>query len=300
MTITLDGLLSADTAALRAVAAHWAKLVADIDATVEDLVHGTRDLPHHWTGDAAQAAAARGTELQVRIGNAHRFCDTIATTVRGFADDIDQLRRTLHDTVAEAEANGLTVDLGTGRISAPIEQSPSIEAYVARIGEIVAQADAADQKARLILDDNVIREQDLPTAELPGYATDVLTVAGIPPQQKAAFWHELHPLNRDRLINEHPELIGPTVGLPSTARDQANRILLGRAKAGLLTRRDRLDAVQDGAASRATLDVEDRLAEVTAVEKRLAADPKARLLGYPPAVLAGGDPRWDNYQPPAR
>jgi len=39
----------------------------------------------------------------------------------------------------------------------------------------------------------------------------------------------------------------------------------------------------------------ERLAEVAAVEKRLAADPKARLLGYPPAVFAHGD-KGDDYR----
>ena len=70
---------------------------------------------------------------------------------------------------------------------------------------------------------------------------------------------------------------------------------MGRTKADLLARRDRLDEVQDGAGSRAVMDVERGLAEIADVERRLAAGPGARLLGHHPPVIGAADPRWDNY-----
>jgi hypothetical protein len=273
---------------------------------VEDLIAGTRDLSHHWAGDAAQAVLERNRQLQLEIGNAHRYCSQIAATLRGFADNIGHFQRMLHAVVAEAESQGLRVDLTGGRITAP----PSAEAgaaavqarvdvYVQRIEEIVAQAAAADTEARRIIENNQVGAYERPDAALDPVAPDFLALAGVSPERKAETWADLHQLNRDRLIQEHPELVGPAVGLPSDARDQANRLLLTRARSELLARRDRLDVAQDGAGSRAVTDVDARLAELAEAERQVAAAPGQRLLGYSPVVLADGDSKWDGYVPPA-
>ncbi|WP_433295536.1 hypothetical protein ACQP2F_36070 [Actinoplanes sp. CA-030573] len=290
--ITLEGLMHADTAGLWAAAADWDRLVEQIDDTVEDLVRGTRDLPHHWLGDGSRAALDRNHELQLEIGNAHLYCGQIAAAIRRFAEDLDQCRRMLRAVVAEAEGDGMRIDLAGGLITAGLESAGAVDAYVAQIDQILARADDADLRAREAIERNVLREEDRPEGELPELYTDFL-VLETAPSFKAATWHEMHPLNRDRLIEEHPELVGPAVGLPSDARDRANRLLLRRAKADLLARRDRLDAVRDGAAGRATMNVDAGLAAIAAVERR-----PGRLLSYPPAVLAEGDPAWDDYVPP--
>jgi hypothetical protein len=114
----------------------------------------------------------------------------------------------------------------------------------------------------------------------------------------AGVWHGLHQLNRDKLINEHPELVGAAEGVPSADRDRANRLLLGRAKQQILDRQAGLDALHDGADSRATLNADAQLADIRAVEQRLAGSPGSYLLGYPPALVGKGDPKWDDYVPP--
>jgi hypothetical protein len=144
-----------------------------------------------------------------------------------------------------------------------------------RLDEEIADPEVADVQANL---------------ELPDFGAGV----------GAQAWHEIHPLNREQLIEQHPELVGPAVGLPSDARDRANRLLLARNRAALLARQQRLEEQHDGAASRATMDTERGLADIAAIERRLAAEPGSRLMSYPPAVLAEGDPKWDNYVPPVK
>ncbi|WP_433366564.1 hypothetical protein ACQPZX_37965 [Actinoplanes sp. CA-142083] len=298
--ISLQGLLDADTGRLRAVAAGWDRLVEDIDDTVEDLVQGTRDLPHFWAGDAAQAAQQRNQQLQLQIGNAHRYCGKIAETLRRFAHDVEHYQQMLHGVVAEARADGMEVDLAAGRITAPVTGTQaSVDAYVSQIEEILARTNDADRLAREMLDRYQLREEERPEGELPEVTTDFLLV-DIGARPRAQAWHDIHPLNREQLIEEHPELVGPAIGLPSDARDRANRLLLGRNKAALLARQQRLDEQHDGAASRATMDTEAGLADIAAIEKRLADEPKSRLMNYPPAVLADSDPEWDNYVPPVK
>lgn len=299
ISISLRGLLDADTAALRAAAARWETLAAEVDATVEDLIGAARGLPDHWAGDGAQAAQERGRQLQLEIGNAHRYCATIAATVRGFADDVEHYRQMLYAVVAEARGRGMTIDLATGRITAPLTPPAgapparaSVDSYVAQIEEILAKANAADRQARQVIEANRVGEQERPDGELPEVSTDFL-ILETAPSYKAEVWYGLHELNRDKLIQDHPELVGPAVGLPSEARDRANRLLLARAKAGLLARRARLDEMLDGAGSRAVVDVDRGLAEVVAAESK-----DGYLLGYPPAVFGKGDPEWDDYVPP--
>jgi uncharacterized protein YukE len=278
MTISPRGLLGADTAALRAVADRWRELVDEIDDTVEDLARGTRDLPHHWTGPAALAAQEENHDLQVRVGNAHRYCA---------ADELEQYRRLLQGVLAEAEGQGMRVDLATGRVTGPPVPAADlplaqagVDAYAHQIDEILARANEADQRATEVLEANVLGDYELPGDDLPPYdETAVLASASYDPVTRARWWQAQHPLNRERAIDEFPQIVGAGEGLPAEDRDRANRLLLSRTGEELALRRQRLDDRHAGAGSRAIQDVDARLAEVAALEDRLAG---AHLIGYVP------------------
>jgi uncharacterized protein YukE len=296
--ITLQGLLHADTGKLRDVAAQWDRLVEDIDDTVEDLVRGTRELPDLWIGEGSQAAQERNKQLQLQIGNAHRYCGKIAEIVRRFAYDLEHYQQMLQSVVAEARGNGMTVDLTSGTITAPLTTAAdagaaqaSVDSYVSQIEEIVAKANDLDRKAKEAVEAQQIRDDERPEGELPEVVTDFLTF-GMGAAYIANVWHGLHPLNRDQLITEHPELVGAAEGVPSADRDRANRLLLARDKQQALAH------AESDAVSRATLNASDRLAGLRAVEKQLADSPGSYLLSYPPAVVGQGDPKWDNFVPP--
>ena len=148
MTITLQGLLAADTGRLHEVAGEWDRLAGALDTAVEDLGRDTRELPHVWpTGPAAQD---RAVALRTRLGNGHGHCVAIATAVREFAGEVEDNRRLLHGLVAEARRGGLWIDLVSGLITAPI--GVAVDAYAQQIAHIVARVNDADRRTVELLD----------------------------------------------------------------------------------------------------------------------------------------------------
>ncbi|HEY0002288.1 MAG TPA: hypothetical protein VGB74_17695 [Actinoplanes sp.] len=290
MTITLHGLLQADTARVRAVAARWSELAAALDGTVEELGSGTRDLPHHWSsGPGSVAAQERVARLRIQAGNSHQECTWIASAVRVFADEVEQSRERLLEVVREAESRGVRIDLASGRITAPVTTAAGfglaggdVDAYVREIAEILAQADAADRRAMAVLGAHALDGLEAPSAEPPQQNPySLLTLAGYPPRQQADWWRDQHPLLQERAITEHPEIVGALPGVPSRDRDAANRLLLARARETAIADRNRLAAAPQEIASRALPSVDDRLAGIAELERRLA-DPSVHLVGYQP------------------
>jgi hypothetical protein len=60
--------------------------------------------------------------------------------------------------------------------------------------------------------------------------------SGMSPEQVNQWWEGLSEAEREALLNEHPEWVGPVDGIPSEARDIANRTLLDNEITGLETR----------------------------------------------------------------
>ncbi|MEV4701916.1 hypothetical protein [Actinoplanes sp. NPDC049316] len=321
MAITLHGLLDADTGALRGVADRWLALVDAIDTTVGDLGAETRDLPYHWSGDDAPAAQERVAKLRTQIGNAHVKCACIADALRKFADDLAHCQRMLRGVVDEARAAGLTVDLRSGTVTAPLasvagESRASADAYAAQISEILLAADVADRRTRAELDrqsESVGEWQSLPSelhytqqidpVEQSVFATKV-------PVSQAGIWHYAHPLEKERFRNEQPEVVGAAEGLPSEDRDAANRILLAREKASLIDQQALLstgtaappDPGGGRGAQQPELDaVNGRLAAIERLENRMndPRKPKMYLVDYKPGdeqntVLSPGGGEYDD------
>jgi uncharacterized protein YukE len=315
MAMTLEALLHADTGRIRDAAAGWEKIADELDATVEQMARGTGDLPNHWEGDAADAAEQRNRTFQIEIGNIPHGFHVVSQQLRGLAEKFEHCRRMVYAVIDDAKADGMRVDPRTGQITTtgPVTTDSVaavqgiMDELAGRLTQILAQANDADRESSDLIDrmgldrtplnvelaesgSNDFLLQDYQFLRNDIYSSDF----------KAQAWNDMNQLNRDRLITEHPELVGPTVGLPTADRDRANRLLMARAKAAALARQERLDAMQDGAAGRATMNTEHDLAGIAAVQQKLATTPGARLLGYPPAVIGTADPKWDDWQPPAR
>ncbi|UQU67862.1 hypothetical protein COUCH_16975 [Couchioplanes caeruleus] len=321
MAITLHALVDADTGALRGVADRWLALVDAIDTTVGDLGAETRDLPYHWSGDDAPAAQERVAKLRTQIGNAHVKCACIADALRGFADDIAHCQRMLRGVVDEARAAGLTVDLQSGTVTAPLatvaaESRAGVDAYAAQISEILRLADDADRRTRAELDrqsSSVGEWLSLPSelhwSEQVDPVSQSVFATKVPVSQ-AAVWHYAHPLEKERLITEQPEVYGAAEGLPSEDRDTANRILLAREKASLI---DQQALLANGTASppdpsdgpdpqrQELAAVNSRLAAVERLENRMndPRKPKMYLVDYRPGdeentVLSAGGGQYDD------
>jgi len=134
----------------------------------------------------------------------------------------------------------------------------------------------------------------VPASAGGGSSTEPLTlapVAGSPPEhgspgKNATWWKSLSTQEQRRLIREHPEWIGNRDGVPFTARDEANRALLGVDRDRLGAQQERLTAHLSGSWLGGTFTnddvalahVEDKLASLDAIEQTLARGGDRQLL----------------------
>jgi hypothetical protein len=302
MTITLAGLMAADTAAIRAVADHFEALAHQIDEAVGDLGAATRDLPNYWSaGPGSEAAAQRDAALRQQLSLAYDPVNYGARVVREFAGQLDQYRQMVHSVVGEAEGKGFRVDLssgavtGTASLTAPMIGLQAAQAgadyYAGLLGDILARANESDAQAAgslAQLRTGGVELSSVPAQpQLPTNA-DASTFAQLDPPELAEFWQRLDPLTRERLVRTYPDAVGGAVGLPSRYRDAANRILLQRRHDQLVAEQQRLP---DGPGlQRVQIDL-------VATERLQKAD--GYLVDYRPGdeqhtrLSDGNDPKWD-------
>jgi hypothetical protein len=306
MTITLPGLMAADTGAIRAFADHFERLAHQIDDAVGDLGTATRDLPNYWSaGPGAQAADRRDTDLRQQLATAYDPVNFGARVMRDFADQLDQQRQMVHSVVSEAEGKGFHVDLAGGTVTgsfaggAPMiglqAAQSSADYFAGLLGDIVARANQSDSSAQGQLSQLGTGGVDLPTVPPKAQlAYDDSIFRQTQPAQLAEWWQRLNPLTREQYVATYPDAVGAAEGLPSHDRDAANRILLRQRHAQLLAEQQKLDAMHDGAGSPGLQQVQMDLA---ATERLRKAD--GYLVDYRPGdeqhtqVSAGNDPKWD-------
>ncbi|MEU8259964.1 alpha/beta hydrolase [Micromonospora sp. NPDC048999] len=162
----------------------------------------------------------------------------------------------------------------------------------------LALAGAADREA-------AARLGELTTAAVSGWVSIPPAwrpSPGAGPAEVGRWWAGLTPAERRWLIGHEPARVGRLDGVPVTARDQANRLLLAGRREELAARRRRLLApLPPGPAELARVarlaQVEAALHGLDALGRRLAAPqaPRAYLLGLDPAgdgrvVMALGNP----------
>lgn len=229
---------------------------------------------------------------------------------------VNQHNATLNqDALAEHQQRQRVADQVTSRIGAAVARATAWDAQIAarlRMPELFdAVAEGGDwwspAAAVRTADGRVL--SDFEAAGLPAHGSD--------PAAVKEYWDQLSPAERERLIHEHPDLVGSLDGVPCVARDAANRLTLESVLA-----RTRAEIAAVGpeppkrvVAGRGTVvnpewtrwqeqlaPLRDRLAGLEAVHKRLyeqntdSADPHhAYLLGLNTAgrgqaIVAVGNP----------
>jgi hypothetical protein len=311
MTITIAGLLAADTATIRAFAGRFEGLAHLVDDTVADLSAATRDLPNYWSAGTGSAAARQhDADLRQQLATAYEPVDVGAHVIRYFADSLDQCRQMLGSVVREAEGKGFQVDLPSGRVTAPAEPidpviglaaaQSTVEYYVARFEEIVAQADEADQSTRRQLEQLGTGGLELQTVLPKGYLPyDGRAIAGLQPVARSDWWHRLNPLTREQYAIAFPDVVGSAEGIPSRDRDLANRILLERRRTQLAAQEQELSDRFGGAGTPLLQQVQLDRAAAERLQAQL--DDPARpgyLVDYRPgdeqhATLTAAGSKWD-------
>jgi len=226
-----------------------------------------------WDGEAAEAAAARHTELRgehTRIVSAvtatasalDRAAEQVAA-IAGLVELADEVARTqglaITDFGEVVEVPGWPVpmdpiaaqQLSLTRERARWEVRDDVEQLIARAGEVDASLHASLGAA---LSGAVAASGGRAPGPLrlsPGGGADAgpssvppgLGGPGWTPWDSAAWWILLTPSERDAVIAEHPERVGPTDGVPAWARDRANRVLLDRAEVSLVGVQQRLQTL---------------------------------------------------------
>jgi hypothetical protein len=297
-----------------------------------DLVAATP--PAGWTGVAADGAGREHGRIAEQLRRTVAGVSALRPALAGAADTITDLHRELDLVDGLAAARGYRINPDGSVVPPPA---------AAGLSALTAQLQAAElAEITLSLADVLRRAEELDTTltaallavasgqiddgtgdSLRGAAEHALgpqrpplaPPAGATPEQNAAWWAGLSPVQREVITLTDPDLIGNRDGIPAPARDEANRARLDaetdRTDALIAATRARIAELpprSPGAIADPVDDVrhqlEDHLADLqdqrdalTAVDDTIDADPGGRQLllldvdghAEPRAAVAIGD-----------
>ncbi|TDC27750.1 hypothetical protein E1211_28905, partial [Micromonospora sp. 15K316] len=287
-TVGYAQLWAADPGAWRAAGAGWAGLTTLVDRRSAALAARGAALAQGWSGTAATAAGVRVGELRADLTSLAPALIEADQVLAELAARIAIAKGRLAAAVTVADTSGLVIDRD-GRVSAdparsrPSERDgPAAARVAAALREALESAGAADRAA-------AARLTTLAAAATAGWQEPPPPARPAPDADPAlvrAWWAGLTPAQRRWLVANEAALVGRLDGVPVTARDQANRLLIGEHRAELLAQRARLLArVPTGPVEAARLRwLAGRLTGLDALTDRLtgAAGPRAYLLGLDP------------------
>ncbi|GAB3237365.1 alpha/beta hydrolase [Glycomyces halotolerans] len=211
MSIGFRSLRDADFDALASVADRWSRLAAHLTDQVETLeatLH-RRLSDEHWDGGAPEDARARIkaaiAELEARVDPAERAAAAIADAATAF--------KRCQAELAELVDEGLDLE----------EPSEAVEVRLAPILERAAEIDDELAGRIALVAETAIEARLMPAEADPAGDLTEMLASGASPRAVNAWWESLSGTEQDLLIEGRPDLIGCTDGIPSEARDEANR-----------------------------------------------------------------------------
>ncbi|MEU8571695.1 alpha/beta hydrolase [Streptomyces pathocidini] len=210
-----------------------------------------------WTGTAALWATAELDRLEGALRASSHELDAVGRVLRAAGEMFSFHQTRLRNLLAEAKEQNLTVySDGSVRHSELAEddrndpdrrawqqaQAQRARDLAERIREVMADATHADEEAARVI--RRFTEQARRGAEgrfgigtelasANALTSTVLAELGMPgrnapPTEVASWWAALSPTLRTELLTDHPAALGNRDGIPSAARDQANRVNLTR------------------------------------------------------------------------
>ncbi|MER6047258.1 alpha/beta hydrolase [Streptomyces sp. NPDC001793] len=236
-------------------------------------------LQHHLDGAGQKAALVRLRRLSRNFQYIQAESGLIRTALNGLASDLRAAQKKLNDAVADAEAEKFTVKpdgavhwvsqrekvpfnpehtswaSGPGSTITSDPQQAKAQAYADRIGAAIQDANEADAHYSQTLDrlkahnnldvttsDWADAQQDM--RSLQKSAGKYLQRDGIPkgksPAENVKWWRSLSSEEQADYVSLFPAAIGALDGLPSTVRDDANRIVLDETQARVQLELDQL------------------------------------------------------------
>ncbi|MBT8225489.1 MAG: hypothetical protein HKP61_12575 [Dactylosporangium sp.] len=250
MTLTISQVLGCDVSTPDLAGVAFDDLATVVDDRADEFTVMLRDVEDAWeAGQAREAALRRGSDLRGELAAAQPLLTGVAQALRGFAADSRAIVNHLRELVNEAEGAGYTVTDG-GSVSVGAPRSTAASAYdlqrdAARHGDQIRQllerADALDESTIRKLTANRAPN----SASGPGsgaVARESVPRAGTDPAKVHQWWDSLTDDERRYLIATYPDLVGALDGVPVTARDQANRIVLDSERDRLAAESREMDA----------------------------------------------------------
>jgi hypothetical protein len=226
--------------------------------------------PDGWSGDAASAAAAA---VNVLIDSAEEWSAEIVALRRSSGDVGDAITGVVNG-VEEAENLAIVNNFVIAGDGAIIDNGPPIDVPAAQAEAVSGErervaaelADRVEQTIRAAVDidddycavlDRILSGQvidagsndnqqtSLAAAGNAGATIGSLSILSPPPvdagpSANAAWWASLSRVQQERLIADHPGLVGNRDGVAAWARSEANLALVDRERARLLDERTRL------------------------------------------------------------
>lgn len=300
--------------------AAYDRLVADfghqIDTWNTNVVN--RLLHSHWTGSTADQVHSDVQSFTSKLQAAHDELALVSGILRDAGEVFATAQSHLVSALDDAKAAGLTVGPDARITWDNNPNSPKFaghgapataQAISARITAALNEADQADQEiARRLRHfvDNARSGTGLDSATAKA-DTAAVSSGSIPdakasPDQVKAWWNGLTLADQQRLIREHPDQIGNRDGIPTIARDQANRITLTQTRTEMQSELDGIGpepqamngSVGAGWAETSEHrdwrqkrdDLTDKLRGIDAIQSRLD---HSKAPTFPPTYLMGFD-----------
>ncbi|MDH6116691.1 alpha/beta hydrolase [Kitasatospora sp. GAS204B] len=254
----LAALREADPLLLPDCAEAYEQLAAAFQQHVDEWQSGVHDRTTRsgWLGTAADACRASLQQTDDRLIAARTELRRIGACLRAGADALQLTQAELTSALADARAAGVTVDADGSAPLDPAEATaerhdPDARArhgeLSQRVRTVLDRADALDQAladqltgfTRAATDGSGLTDRSFapdpytpaplsPQITAPDFLRNAVPPPSASPATVAAWWRSLPADQQQRLITTRPDLIGNRDGLPATARDQANRLLLQR------------------------------------------------------------------------
>ncbi|MFE2937470.1 alpha/beta hydrolase [Streptomyces sp. NPDC059255] len=248
-------LFTQDFSDLEAAVSSWKKLAEALGRTRTDSGRRVTGPLHkaNWTGLSATCGFGAMEATESKLGTAQLDAQLITTLLDTLRTKMAAARRRLRTAVADAEAAGHTVrDDGWVEPKQPFapehrndpdhaalqqKANAGLGEFRARIDQALADAETASHQAAELLHriDPFDLDKRYGGANAQEDATRVAEFAGISqkdipdgkdPKQAAGWWAALGEDDQRFHLAAFPDQLGALDGLPTTARDQANRTVL--------------------------------------------------------------------------
>ncbi|HIW63653.1 MAG TPA: alpha/beta hydrolase family protein [Candidatus Stackebrandtia excrementipullorum] len=231
-------LKAADPAAFRLTATAYEDLAGVVDAQLDPLRTNGESLNNAWSGNdqvggTAAVEAVRDQHDRATIAQADLV--GVAGELNTLADVVELSQQRLNDALDRAKSFAIVAEDGSSiRLNIEALQQrgvkpsdlkhymTSMQTIADDISDALTTATEADETARTrislltpTLTSNPPSADDVPEPE------DHWN-----PEQVNEWWHGLTPEQRQSLLMNRPDLIGPLDGVPTVYRDVANRALL--------------------------------------------------------------------------